>query len=262
MNQLYQDELAQLYDVAVPDWPEEIAFYLRLAQRAKPDELSVLELACGTGRVAIQLAEAGIHVLGIDLSNEMLDLARAKSRHLPTVRWAQADMRSLNLDEKFGLALIPAYSFQLLLTKQDQAACLDRLSRHLSPGARLVLHLEHHDPDWLASLPVNDFTPFQPAGETIHPTTHELIRVSYAWSHFPSEQSLAVMIRYETIDASGESCSHTDRGPLRMYCTTLSHQEQLLTHAGFETEMVCSDFTESPFAGDTDEMIWIARKPL
>lgn len=79
MNQPYQDELAQLYDVAVPDWPGEIDFYHRLIQEIPSDPPSILEIACGTGRVTVQLASDDIHIVGIDLSNEMLDVARSKS---------------------------------------------------------------------------------------------------------------------------------------------------------------------------------------
>jgi ubiquinone/menaquinone biosynthesis C-methylase UbiE len=104
MNQPYQDELAQLYDVAVPDWPGEIDFYRRLIQGTPSAPPSVLEVACGTGRITVQLANDDIHIVGIDLSDEMLDMARSKSVDLSNVRWVLSNMRSFDLEENFGLA--------------------------------------------------------------------------------------------------------------------------------------------------------------
>ena len=260
MTQLYEGELAQLYDVAVPDWPGEIDFYRQLARDTTSQQRSILEVACGTGRVAIQLADAGISIVGIDLSQEMLDIARNKSAGRPNIRWVHADMRSFDLGEKFGLAIVPAYSFQLLLTESDQTACLKQIVRHLEPGSHLVLHLETHDPDWLASLPSNDYTPFEKAGETIHLATGQRIRVSYAWCHVPTTQSVAVRSRYETIGESGGISACTDRGPLEMHCTSPHNLEQLLAQSGFKTEAIYGDFLGSPYDEDADEMIWLAQK--
>ncbi|MBE0634649.1 class I SAM-dependent methyltransferase, partial [Candidatus Bipolaricaulota bacterium] len=176
MTQLYQDNLAQLYDAAVPDWPGEIDFYRNLAQEDVDEHHSILEIASGTGRVAIKLAQAGFQVVGIDLSQDMLSIARAKSASLKNVTFVQADMRSFDLNRDFALALVPAYSFQLLLTEKAQKTCLEKISKHLIPRARLVLHLERQDPDWLASLPSDSYTPFEASGETTHPHTSQLIR--------------------------------------------------------------------------------------
>jgi len=260
MTQLYQGELAQLYDVAVPDWPGEIDFYRQLAQETASQQRSILEVACGTGRVAVQLASEDVSIVGIDLSNEMLGIARNKSAGRPNIRWVHADMRSFDLEEQFGLAIVPAYSFQLLVHEPDQAACLRQIGRHLDVGARLVLHLETHDPDWLASLPSDEFTPFEVSGETTHPGTGQRVRVSYAWSHLLATRSVAVMIRYETLDEFGQISVRTDRGPLKMHCTSPQDLKQLLAQSGFETNAIYGDFLGNPFDENADEMIWIAQK--
>ena len=260
MTQIYQGKLAQLYDAAVPDWPGEIEFYIRLIQQIPSAQPSALEIACGTGRVTVQLARSNLALVGIDLSDEMLAFARSKSKGVASVRWVLADMRSFELARAFDLAIVPAYSFQLLLTESDQAACLRQIARHLNPGARLALHLERHDPDWLASLPSGKFTPFEASGETIHPGTEQRIRVSYAWSYVTEAHSVAVIIRYEIIEDSGKIASKTDRGPMRMHCTSPSHLQEQLAEAGFKTEAVYGDFLDTPYESDSDEMIWVARK--
>lgn len=82
---------AQVYDSCVADWPGEIYFYRQLVAEAKAKNQVVLELACGTGRVAIRLAQEGAQVVGLDLSPAMLAVARLKSSGLSKIRWVQDD---------------------------------------------------------------------------------------------------------------------------------------------------------------------------
>ena len=94
MNEPIAYRVAQLYDASVPDWPGEIDFYQELAAEAASKGGAVLEVACGTGRVAIRLAQDGVSVDGIDLSPATLDVAREKSAGIPHVCWVEGDMRS------------------------------------------------------------------------------------------------------------------------------------------------------------------------
>ncbi len=64
---------AQTYDVSVSDWSGEIDFYRELAAKVKANGRSVLELACGTGWVALPLAQHGVEIIGLDLSAAILD---------------------------------------------------------------------------------------------------------------------------------------------------------------------------------------------
>ena len=110
-----QEFYAQTYDVAVPDWPGGIDFYRELAAQADANGQAMLEVACGTGRVAIRLAQEGGKVVGLDLSPAMLDVARDRSAGMRHVCWVQGDMRSFDLGETFGLVLIPGHAFQNIL---------------------------------------------------------------------------------------------------------------------------------------------------
>ncbi len=62
---------AELYDVSVPDWPGEIDFYRSLIEPIAAAGGAVLEVACGTGRVTLQLAQSGLRITGVDLSAPM-----------------------------------------------------------------------------------------------------------------------------------------------------------------------------------------------
>jgi len=78
----------------------------------------VLELGCGTGRVAIPVAQAGVRVVGLDNSSAMLKQARAKARKLNlssnALKFVRGEMQDFSLEERFALAIIPYRSFQAL----------------------------------------------------------------------------------------------------------------------------------------------------
>jgi SAM-dependent methyltransferase len=113
---------AQLYDELVHDWPGEIDFYRQLIAERKIK--SLLEVACGTGRVLLKLVRDDIQVTGIDRNSTMLEIARNKAKGHPNVTLLEGDMRSFDLGKNFQLAIIPAHSFQFMLTPEDQVNCL------------------------------------------------------------------------------------------------------------------------------------------
>ena len=85
-----------------------VAFYCALAREASG---SVLELACGTGRVTIPVAKLGFPVTGLDIVPGMLAQARSKSAGLP-VRWVEGDARTFDLREHFRLIFLTGNAFQ------------------------------------------------------------------------------------------------------------------------------------------------------
>src|SRR5512138_3862145 len=97
MKPTAQEIYSQLYDVYVPDWPGELDFYRGLLANTELSLRGVLEVACGTGRVTIPLAQTGVEITGVDLSAEQLDKASQKSLGMPNVHWVNGDMRTFDL---------------------------------------------------------------------------------------------------------------------------------------------------------------------
>ncbi|HEY6057148.1 MAG TPA: class I SAM-dependent methyltransferase, partial [Candidatus Limnocylindrales bacterium] len=134
--------LARLYDLDLVDDPGDLDLYLALAERTGGP---VLELATGTGRLAIPLAEAGHAVTGVDLDPAMLDRARARADASPDVarrpHWVEADLVGLRLPGAgtFGLAFIALNSLLVLPTRAAQRAALQTLADHLAPGGLAVV---------------------------------------------------------------------------------------------------------------------------
>jgi len=113
---------------------QDVGFYLDLA---KEQGGKALELGVGTARLAVQLARAGVEVWGIDNSPHMLRAARAKlAKEKPNVRCRvhleQADVREFTLPERFGLVYFPSFSFDHLVTRNDQISTLRCVLRHLT----------------------------------------------------------------------------------------------------------------------------------
>lgn len=148
-SRLYAD--GNLYDIFFPAPPEESAFYTHLASGfAKGRTPAVLELGCGTGRLAIPLAQAGFAVTGVDMAAPMLAQARRKARAAGAdvaarCTWAKGDMRALDLGKRFGLIIIPSNNIAHMHRDADMKA-LDRVLRHhLLPGGRVMVDLQVPD---------------------------------------------------------------------------------------------------------------------
>ena len=251
---------AQTYEATVADWPGEIDFYRDLAAEVHGKGQAVLEVACGTGRVAIQLAREGFAVVGLDLSEAMLDVAREKSAGLDNIRWAQGDMRSFDLEEAFGLAIIPGHSFQNLLTAADQAACLASIRRHLVPGGQLVVHLDHPEMDWLGGLTGDQGGVFEETQRFTHPRTGSEVRTLQAWSYEPATQMAISHKVWEKLGPDGQVVDRLDRGAIRIHVVYRFEMEHVLARAGFEVAALYGDFSRQAFGDGSSEMVWVARR--
>lgn len=108
-----------------------------------------LELAIGTGRVAIPLLERGVPVSGIELAPPMVDALRTKV-DAATIPVVIGDMTSATVPGRFSLVFLVFNGISNVLTQAEQIACFRNAARHLGPGGRFVIELWVPD---LRSLP-------------------------------------------------------------------------------------------------------------
>ena len=148
--------LARLYDLDLDlvDDPGDLDLYLALADRTSGP---ILELAVGSGRLAVPLAEAGQLVTGVDLDAAMLDRARSRAkaagdRVADRLTLVETDLVGLQLPSagEFGLAFIALNSLLVLPTRAAQRAALRTLTVHLRPGGVAVVDIWIPDADDLA----------------------------------------------------------------------------------------------------------------
>jgi SAM-dependent methyltransferase len=251
---------AQTYDESVPDWPGEIEFYRELASDLRRRREALLEIACGTGRVAIRLAQDGTCVVGLDLSSKMLAVAEQKSQGLANITWVKANMCDFKLGQTFGLVIIPGHAFQNLNLAGEQVACLQCIRRHLKPRGRLVVHLDHQDLPWLGGLVGEKGGVFEPAEQFRHAKTGRQIRASRAWTYEPSTQTAVCTTAWEAVADDGEVVDRWRTEPMRLHCVFRFEMEHLLARTGFHLEALYGDFFKHPLADNSSNMIFVAAK--
>ena len=121
-------------------------------QRALASPGPVLELGCGTGRVTLPLARAGVAMVGIDRSAEMLARAvrrKRRSRTAGSIRLIRGDIRHLPFPPRsFPLVIAPYGILQSLLSERDLAATLEAVADVLKPGGMFGLELVADLPAW------------------------------------------------------------------------------------------------------------------
>lgn len=137
------------YDLEHAQQEPDIDFFIRLARRIRPK--SLLEIACGNGRVTIPLARAaeewGGKVSGVELGKEMLQAAKCK-HGAECVTWFQGDMREWQAPEPFDLIVSPCGSLSHLLSLDDQLSTWRTAYGNLHPGGQFVVA------ESMANLPV------------------------------------------------------------------------------------------------------------
>jgi SAM-dependent methyltransferase len=140
-EELYEGFHAGLYDRLTAADDYDLPHYL---ERARATGGPILELACGSGRIAVPLARAGFEVTGLDLAPDMLRRLRRGLLDEPPevaarVRAVQADMREPPIDRPYRLAILGALSVCLLHAHADRVRCFAAVARALGPGGTFCL---------------------------------------------------------------------------------------------------------------------------
>ncbi len=133
----WDEEFSERYDAWASGVVDDIPFYVELAREA---DGPVVELAVGTGRVAIPVAQAiGRRVIGLDASPEMLRQARAHAAEAGVdLLLIEGDMRDLSLEEPAGLIYCPFRALLHLRTWADRRQTFERVAASLRPGGRFA----------------------------------------------------------------------------------------------------------------------------
>ncbi len=151
---LTRPDAAAWHDVECSGYAADLPAWRELAERRSGG--AVLDLGCGTGRVALDLAARGHEVVGLDADAELVHALedRARARGLP-VRGVVADARSFDLPGRFALAIAPMQVVQLLGGPAGRTAMLGCVLAHLEPGGVLAVALA----DPFSSVPAREALP-------------------------------------------------------------------------------------------------------
>ena len=255
------DQWAEIYDSVYSYVTEDIPFYVEEARRAGSP---ILELGCGTGRVAVPIAKAGVDITAVDFSPAMLEVARRKTNDLQggdgKLTLVQADMRDFSLeapagpDEKFNLVIIPFRGFLSLLSVEDELRTLVNIKQHLAPDGRLVFNIFVPDLNML----VSEGDVAYHFRDVTDPATGAQWVIWHQSRYDNYNQIINARIIIEQLDQEGAVGRRLFRDFQLRYIHTWE-MHHLLDLLGFEVVDLFGDFDRSPFDSTSTEMVWVAR---
>jgi SAM-dependent methyltransferase len=252
--------IAGLYDFVIPyrDRPD-VDFYVEAALQAKGP---VLEIGCGTGRVLIPTARAGVDLVGLDLSRYMLAVCRERILSEPEevqfrIQLVHADMRNFALARRFNLVTVPFRPFQHLVTVEDQLSCLASIHHHLIQGGKLILDLFNPSLEALTRPTLGQEIGEEP--EFITADGKRVVRRHRIVSRDYFNQINQVELIYYVTHPDGREERLVHAFPMRYLFRY--EAEHLLARSGFEVEQVYADYDRNLYGtiypGD---LIFVAKK--
>jgi ubiquinone/menaquinone biosynthesis C-methylase UbiE len=262
-------DFAEIYELTHGDKDDDLSLYLEYAAHIGSP---ILEIGSGTGRVTLTLARAGYTVYGIDLSENMLNIARKKILQNPPevqqkIELVQQDMCELNIPgRKFVLALMPYGEFAHVLERERQEAALNAVCRHLQKNGVLIIGMSNWDAHeerisfkgsgisrWGHSMPLKY------EGIFYDKKNNRLITRYIARGYDPSVQTAIHVYIHEITDQDGHLIARkTNVLPIRYIFRY--EMELLLEKAGFVVENIFGYYDKSEFKQDSKRMIFVARK--
>jgi ubiquinone/menaquinone biosynthesis C-methylase UbiE len=227
----WDEGFADRYDEWSAEMTEDVPFYVELA---RDTDGALVELAVGSGRVAIPVAKAtGRPVLGIDTSPAMLAQARERAEAAGVeLELREGDMRDLALDQPAGLVYCPFRGLLHVPTWADRRRVFERVAASLRPGGRFAWNAFAFDHTVAARLD----------GE------HR---------DEPVPHSLRYAVGDNRIDIALEG-----GGISSLWWATKNEWLGLIDVAGLEVEALYGGFDRRPFDEESREYVWVTRRPV
>ncbi|MFL5685627.1 MAG: class I SAM-dependent DNA methyltransferase [Chloroflexota bacterium] len=252
--------LARLYDLDLQEDPGDLDLYRALADRA---DGPILELAAGTGRLAVPLAAAGHVITAVDIDEAMLDRARERATDAglapEALRFIQADLLSLPEPEpptaRYGLAFIALNSIMLLASRDAQRAAIRTLATQLGPGGIAAVDAWLPDADdlgrfdgrvfheWIREDPASGALVTK-TGSAIHDATSGSIVLTAVFDEAPQGEAPRRWIRQD-----------------RLRLISADELAAFAEDAGLRVEMVAGGYDLTPLGYGAERAVLIAERP-
>lgn len=246
------DSIAPFYDIEHAPFDEDLDMYRNFAELCGG---KILELACGSGRLLLPLAREGYTLTGVDTSAAMLELAQrglAQAGIAGRCQLVQQDMCTLQLPEKFRLAMVALGSFGHIITRTQQQQALAAVRRHLSLGATFILDISNEDARYMEHL----------SGQMLHQGTWQQADGAYV-THFLSPASsntrhLLELTHFYEVHRQGEAVRRTI-SQTNLYLFERNEAELLLEQADLRVKEVYGNYEFGPYEHDSPRMIFITE---
>ncbi|MFS0888547.1 class I SAM-dependent DNA methyltransferase [Peribacillus frigoritolerans] len=244
------ERFAYVYDELMKDAPYEKWLMILTAKLEQYgiDGRKVLDLACGTGEMTVELAQHGFEVTGVDLSDEMLLVANEKAVKLGlSIPLFQQNMAELEGLGQFDCVTIFCDSLNYLRDEEDIVKTFSRVHEHLKDGGLFMFDI--HSLYKMEEV-FSDHT-FAVNGE----------EVSYIWDCFPGEEPYSVEHDLSFFVRDEESGLY-DRFDELHYQRTypVKQYKKWLEQAGFTVSEILADLEEAPLVTETERILFVASK--
>ncbi|KAA9026375.1 class I SAM-dependent DNA methyltransferase [Niallia endozanthoxylica] len=241
---------AYLYDELMRDVPyqEWLRFINRQASSYGVTGKNLLDLACGTGELSIQLAEEGYHVTGVDLSADMLAVAKEKAEKKGySLFFVEQDMSELEGLDQFDIIGIFCDSLNYLQTEREVVQTFERVCQHIKPEGLFLFDV--HSINKINTLFIDQTYAYN--GED----------VSYIWQCFEGEHPNSVEHELTFFQLDNQTNQYHRYDELHLQRTFSARQyEQWLWETGFELLDVSADFLGSKPNEKSERIFFTARK--
>lgn len=235
---------ATVYDALMQDAPyDEWEAYLQKEAKAG----SLLDIGCGTGELAVRFARAGFHVTGIDLSEDMLAIAREKAEaNRVTIPLFKQDMRELDSVGTFETAVIFCDSLNYLETEEDVKQTFQSVFSYLKDDGLFLFDVH-------SVYKINHVFLEQTFADAAE-------EISFIWNAFPGEH--ADSVEHElTFFVQLENGQYERFDELHSQRTfTPEKYAEWLKEAGFNVEAITADFTNDSPSTQSERIFFKAKK--
>lgn len=238
----------QHYDLTYSDIVEDIPFYINQVKKyGEP----VLELACGTGRITIPLAEQGVQIAGLDISDSMLAQAKKKATGKGlNIEWIKADCRDFTLNQKFNLIFIPLNSIALLHDPKSIESCFSCVKRHLTDQGRFIIDIFNPRIDILIRDPSKRY----PVTEYPDPDGRGKVVITVNNVYDKDTQINRIKWYYRIGDRTEETIEELN---MRIYFP--QELDLLLHYNGFAIEAKYGNYNEAPFDSSSPKQLVVCH---
>jgi len=244
------EHFAYLYDQLMEDAPYDqwVSFVKDKLKAYSVEGNYLLDLACGTGELSVRLAKAGFNVTGVDLSEDMLAVAQAKSESQgEKISFFQQNMIDLEGQGQFDLICIFCDSLNYLSSEEEVLQTFLSVFQHLKKGGLFLLDV--HSIFKISQVFVN---------QTF--TLNEE-KLAYIWNSFPGEfaNSVEHELSFFVLDERSGKYDRYDELHFQRTFPIQTYQKWL-TEAGFELLEVCADFKNKPPESHSERIFFVLRK--
>jgi len=259
--------LSEFYDFydGPEDRKDQLDFYASLFDQQKSE---LLELACGTGIITLELARRGFYITGIDYDDDMLNIAKRKASLenadvQKRVQFLLGNMKDFVIGKIYDAIIIPTNSFGYLFKFEDQISCLQHVSNHLPPHGILVIEERYRSPERLTQM-INLRGVERTWEGRINPQTgkYTMYKDCIRWIDFAS-QTIYRTAWIDEVQEDGSIKRYTSDsgyfGSRNHYFTKIELQ-LLIERCGFNIKDVWGDLTKQPFNSQSNSIIIFAEK--